>query len=71
MIVNIDSDIVQSKFDSVRQMNVYTVKRGERRWTVEIPLSELHKFAGNKTARRGIVERYCNSAMNGPADGEK
>lgn len=71
MTVNLSSDIVGSRFDAVRQVNIYTVRRGGRIWTVEVPLSEVHKHAGNKIARCGIVARYCQSVLNGPSDDER
>lgn len=70
MTVNLDSDLVGTKFDAARQVNIYTARRGDRRWTVEVPLSELQPLMGNKTARRQKVENFINSAMSGPADGE-
>jgi hypothetical protein len=70
-MINLDSDVVSSKFDAVKQTCLYTVRRGDRLWTVEIPLSELHVHAGNKMLRRKTVENYLNSAMSGPSDDER
>lgn len=69
---NIDCDLVSSKWDAARQVNVYVGKRGDdRKWTVEIPQSELQPHIGNKMMRRKIVTNFMESAMNSrPADGE-
>lgn len=71
MPVNIDSDLVSSRFDKVRQLCIYTAKSGERRWTVEIPARELFALGGNKTLKRQTVTRYLQSAMSGPSDDER
>lgn len=71
MTINLDSDLVSTKFDSVKQVCIYTARQGLRQWTAEIPVKELNAYAGNKMMRRQIVTRYLQSAMNGPSDNER
>jgi len=71
MSFNIDCDLVGSQWDAQRQVNIYVGKRDERLWTVEIPLSELQPYMGNKIMRRQIVTRFIEGAMQGPDDAEK
>lgn len=71
MTVNLDTDLVGTKFDKTKQACIYTARQGARQWTVEIPLKELSVNAGNKILRRQTVVRYLQSAMNGPSDDER
>lgn len=69
--VNVDTDIVGTKFNKTKQTCLYTVERNGKRWTAEIPLDELQRLGGNKMARRKIVENYLATKMAGPPDDEK
>lgn len=70
-MICLENDVVSTKFDTQRQMNIYVVMKDGQQWTVEIPLSDLHPLAGNKAARRKMVETRLQGAMNGPSDDER
>lgn len=70
-MICLENDVVSTRFDAQRQVNIYVLRKNDRQWTVEVPLSDLHPMAGNKQARRKIVEARLQGAMNGPSDDER
>ena len=68
MTVHLENEIVSSRFDTERQMHSYTVMRGGRRWTVELPHAVLKALP--PAARRAQLGRSLTVAMAGRADGE-
>lgn len=70
MTVAIDTEIVATRFDAANRLCHYTIERGGKRWTVNVPLDHLESHKGNKQARRNHVGRVLEQAMMGPHDGE-
>lgn len=72
MTIALETEIVGSAFDPVRQVYTYTIERAGQRWTVEVPDAHLAQHAGQfaDTARRDHVASVLHGAMAGPADGD-
>lgn len=70
-MICVENDVVSTGFDAVRQVSIYVLRKNERQWTVEIPLSDVQSLMGNKQARRKLVESRLQGAMNGPSDDER
>lgn len=68
MTIHLEGEIVASRIDPVTQACFYTIERGGKRWTVEVPLADLHRHAANKQGRRTHVANALNSAMQGKPD---
>ena len=70
MTVNLDTEIASTQYDPVTRMNIYTLERSGRRWTVRVHSDDLNRHGPNKLARRNHLANVLSGAMNGPADGE-
>lgn len=68
MTINLEGEVVGSRIDPVTQTCFYTVERDGRRWTVKVPLADLHRHAANKAGRRTHVATVLNAAMQGKPD---
>lgn len=73
MTINIDAEVVATRYDAARRVNLYTVARGGRCWTVEIPNEHFDKHGrgvGSNGRRRQHLANVLTTAMGGKADGE-
>lgn len=70
MTINLESEIVATQYDPVAQTCIYTVQRGDNRWTVTVPLHHLDAHKGNKAKRRAHVATVLENAMRGEPDAE-
>lgn len=68
--INIDTEVVASRYDPVTRINFYTIGRGGRYWTVQIHSNDLDNHGPNAEARRAHLGNVLNQAMQGKADGE-
>lgn len=68
MTIHLDTEIVATKFDPITQTCSYTIQRGNDRWTVRIPKSDLDKHGANKIAKRNYLATALNGAMTGKPD---
>jgi hypothetical protein len=68
MTINLETEIIASRYDPVARDCFYTVRRGALQWTVKIPLAELNKHAGHKIKRRTHVATAIEIAMRGVPD---
>lgn len=68
MTINLESEIVGTLFDPIAQACVYTIQRGDKRWTVAVPLHHLDVHRGNKANRRKHVATVLENAMRGEPD---
>lgn len=66
--IHLDTEIVATTFDPVHQVCSYTIERGGKRWTVEIPKSQFDKHGANKIAKRTHLANMLNNAMQGKPD---
>lgn len=74
MTINVDTEIVASRYDAAKRINHYTIKRDGRHWSVEVPDDHLDRHgrgAGSRDRRRNHVGSLLVLAMRGKADGEK
>lgn len=70
MTIHLDTEIVATRFDPVTLSCSYTIERGGKRWTVEIPKAHFDKHGANKIAKRTHLATVLNNAMLGPHDEE-
>ncbi len=68
MTIHLDTEIVATRFDPVTQACFYTIERGGKRWTVEIPKAHFDKHGVNKIAKRTYLATMLNNAMVGEPD---
>lgn len=70
MTIALESEIVGTGFDPVRDVYTYTIARNGKRWTVDVPAKHLdaHKGPAGKTLRRKHVATVLEAAMNGEPD---
>lgn len=68
--INLDTEVVATRYDRVKHENIYTIERGGRRWTVAIHDDDLARHKANKLARRAHLGNMLAQAMQGKADGE-
>ncbi len=69
-MINLETEIVESRYDTKARANIYVIARNGRRWTVSVPDADVAKIGGNKQARRVFVTNMLETAMRGKADGE-
>ncbi len=69
-MINLETEIVASRYDAKARTNHFTIERNKRRWTVGVPDADVAKFGGNKQARRNHISGVLETAMRGKADGE-
>lgn len=69
--INLDSEIVATRFDQPTRTCFYTIERGGKRWTVPLHIDALEKHGANRELRRKTLATALLQAMAGPADGEK
>lgn len=70
MTINLDTEVVSSSYDIDAHMNIYTIKRDGRRWTVNIPDAAFAMHGASQAARRAHLGNLLTEAMRGKADGE-
>lgn len=72
MTVNPETEIVASSYDSVTRNCTYTIQRGDKRWTIAVPLQHLdaHKGTNHKVLRRNHVALVLELAMQGEPDAD-
>lgn len=73
MTINLDSEIVATRYDSATGECFYTIERGGKRWTARVHLDDLNKHGPVATAgsqRRNYLAGALEEAMRGPPDGE-
>ena len=68
--INLDTEIVGTRYDPVNRTNHYTIERGGRRWTASVHTDHLAVHKANKEARRRHVANALVEAMRGNPDGE-
>lgn len=68
MTINLDSQIVASRYDSRSGECSYTVTDGTSRWTFTVTLADLGHFGANMTARRLHLANKARIAMTGAPD---
>ena len=71
MTVNLDHEVVATRFDATTRTCFYTIERDRKRWTVGVHVDEFEKHGVNKQRRRLTLAAALNQAMLGPADGEE
>ena len=71
MTLSPETEIVSTQFDEQARICHYTVAREGKRWTVSIPIDELHKLGANHRARRMFLANKVAAAVAGPCDGER
>lgn len=74
MTINVDTEIVASRYDAAKRMNHYTIERDGHRWTVDVPDDHLDKHGrgpGSLVRRRNHVASVLVLAMRGKPDGRK
>lgn len=69
MSIHLEGETVGSRIDPATQTCFYTIERGGKRWSVGIPLDDLHRHGANKAGRRAHVANALNTAMQSPHDG--
>lgn len=65
--INLDTEIVGSRYDPITRMCSYTVARDGRKWTVSVHSDDLNRHKQN---RRNHLGHLLQQAMRGKADGE-
>jgi hypothetical protein len=68
MTINLDTEIVATAFDPATNTCAYTIARGGRRWTVQVPLAQLDAHGASKDARRAHLANVLDAAMQGAPD---
>jgi hypothetical protein len=68
--INLDAEIVATRYDPVSRTCFYTVQRDGCRWTVSIHEDDLNRHKGDKQKRRNHLGHLLQVAMQGKADGE-
>lgn len=66
--INIDTEIVGTRYDPAMRMNYYTIARDGRRWTAAIHTDHLAVHKGNLEQRRTHLANALMEAMRGPPD---
>lgn len=69
-MINLETEIVASRYDAKAGTSYFTVERNARRWTVGVPDADIARLGGNKQARRAHISGVLETAMRGRADGE-
>lgn len=73
MTINIDTEIIATRYDAATKTNHYTIERGGRRWTVEVHddhFDKLGRGIGSRQRRRTHIANRLEIAMRDKADGE-
>lgn len=73
MIINLETEIVQTRYDQTSRMNYYTIERGGRRWTVGVHMDDFARYGLQRQtdpARLNYLGHLLKQAMLGKADGE-
>lgn len=73
MTINLDSEVVATRYDSATGECFYTIERGGKRWTARVHLDDLNKHGPVAAAgqqRRNYLAGALEEAMRGPPDGE-
>jgi hypothetical protein len=68
MTINLDTEIVATRFDAPSHTCFYTIARGGKRWTAALHIDALEKAGANKTLRRQTLAAALMNAMAGPPD---
>lgn len=74
MTINLDSEIVATRYDSATGECFYTIERGGKRWTARVHLDDLNKHgpvAASAPQRRNYLAQALEEAMRGVPDDEK
>lgn len=66
MTINLDTEIVATRYDPQKRSCFYTVERNAKRWTAEIPLDALNALGPiplNKAKRQQYVAKVLTDKM--------
>ena len=69
-VLALETEIVASSYDEKNRVCTYTIKRGDKRWTVEVPQAQLDAHTGpqHKQLKRNHLAAVLMQAMNGKPD---
>lgn len=76
MSIHPESEIVGTSYDERARVHTYTIKRGGKKWTVNISDADFQQFGPvmgasasvNKLNRRKHLATRLEAAMRGPSD---
>lgn len=68
--INLDTEIVATRFDPATSTCYYTIARDGNRWTAAVPLDHLEQHGAAKPKRRDHIARALMTAMEGPPDAD-
>ncbi len=71
MTVNPESEVVRTAYDSISRNSTYTIRRGDRHWTVQIHQDDFDKCGPDKMKRRNLLANRLEQAVLGLSDEEK
>jgi hypothetical protein len=63
MTVNLEGEVVGSRFDPLARTCHYTIERDGQRFTADVSLDDLERLKGNKQARRNLIAGALQAAM--------
>lgn len=71
MTINLDTEIVATRYDPIARANYYTILRNGQRYTATVAQSDLDnlgRLPGSKEKRRTFVANALTMAMSGAPD---
>jgi hypothetical protein len=68
--INLDNEIVATRYDGATRTCYYTIARDGKRWTAAVPLDHLEIHGPAKANRREHLARALMTAMAGPPDAD-
>lgn len=68
--INLDTEIVATRYDAASRTCYYTIARDGKRWTAAVPLDHLNIHGAAKPARQQHLARALMTAMQGPPDAD-